>query len=833
VDWPAGWPNPEIYDAPPMVSPSKFGNVALLSCQWRFQRVAPSGVAQVATPGTLAASATPGIVDATRGPAAPGAGAAAPAATPATSAAPAAPAPAANPAAPGAVVPATRVEDAATSLAEVFHSFKLTPAEASATFLVTCDARFDEYFAPATFTREVTVMSAAAAMAKLRAEAFADLGGDDAHRTGGSWKSDLQPGFHPTPVPGGGADVADPQAADRGHQRAQLESVRDYLAANPNSAATVEAIDRELARQARTEKLLAGDQAKGWQAFQLQGTYLSRTEGLASGPLDLHGTVHIEAHFDSYPGDGPATTLHIRRDRFVVQIRDLSRRFEQTDFTFEGRGDAFDRALKDAFDHLAVAYPRGEIAIEAEQIRDGAVARADGSRGPETPLGPGTGKAIGFQRSTETTWKKVKETVWDPVASVVTNLGAMALMVMVPGSAVIVAPALIAYNTIPVVDHVASELERGTLTTGTFAMSVGEIALNLLPVLGEAKPFTAGWFAIETGNWGGQVALMGANAIVEGKQLQGQEVAALAKEYAQFLELKKHSLPSDPGLATAEAEIRKRATEVQSAIEAQFWAQVKSGGLMIVAGSVIHNTLPGAREALLERLRTGGVVAENRASIGGAVARGADSAGHAADDAARKVGGGEVKHVETGDPLVQKHITYRGIEFEIHFDEMSPEARRLVEELAETGSASVERISQTDLRQLSIWFGKEIGVVQTPYGKLRLILGTEDGVLKNMIRLGETFMVHTHPVAASMRGELTYDLKKAGEHVEGVIDWNGNLILFNRDGVKNPVNRFGYYDAVPEGTPIGFLNADGHIVGYAKVKATGTSDGATVVKVIP
>lgn len=33
-----------------------------------------------------------------------------------------------------------------------------------------------------------------------------------------------------------------------------------------------------------------------------------------------------------------------------------------------------------------------------------------------------------------------------------------------------------------------------------------------------------------------------------------------------------------------------------------------------------------------------------------------------------------------------------------------------------------------------------------------------------------TFVVHTHPVAASMRGELTYDLKKADEHVEGVID---------------------------------------------------------------
>src|SRR4030095_9601437 len=98
-----------------------------------------------------------------------------------------------------------------------------------------------------------------------------------------------------------------------------------------------------------------------------------------------------------------------------------------------------------------------------------------------------------------------------------------------------------------------------TLTLGTFAMSTGEIALNLLPLVARAKPFTAGWYLVETANWGGQVALMGASGVDMAQQLQTTQVAALAQEYQQFLELQKSSLPSDPGLAIAEDRIRRNA----------------------------------------------------------------------------------------------------------------------------------------------------------------------------------------------------------------------------------------------------------------------------------
>jgi hypothetical protein len=55
----------------------------------------------------------------------------------------------------------------------------------------------------------------------------------------------------------------------------------------------------------------------------------------------------------------------------------------QRDFVFEGKGGSFDEALQQAFDDLAVAYPKGLVAIEAEQIKDGALTSPEGVAGPE------------------------------------------------------------------------------------------------------------------------------------------------------------------------------------------------------------------------------------------------------------------------------------------------------------------------------------------------------------------------------------------------------------------------------------------------------------------
>lgn len=641
VDWPTEPvpPDPEVYDAPPMVTPSKVSNVAMLKCRWRFERVAavappaasaqqPSFVHTLLTEAMQsgAPAADHGQPDAPAG-ASPGSGGAgkdlldagAPAATNASPAtAPTAAGSSSPSTAPAAAAPAG---EQATSIAEVFHAFRLGPGEQEGTWRVFCDATFDEYFAPTAMAPfDVRVVSAQRAISELKQEAFAGLGAEPRPQAG-RWRTDLDKTFTPTAAAGpegsffSSPENNDPHAAERKIKREQLKAVRDYLdddGSAERNAETLKAIDNELERQWDTEAALASDRLSGAQPFEVRGTYLSRTEGLASGPLQLHGTVHVEQK-SKRQGD----TVDID-DVYVVQIRDLSRRFEQEDFTFKGQGPSFAAALANAFDKLAVAYPKGMVAIEAEELRGDALRRSGGSAGDGGALG--TGKALGFQRSTETTWKKVKETVWQPVASTVTNLAAIAIMTIAPEAAPIIIPGLIAYNAIPVIDNVLTQQERGTLTNKELALSVGEIALNLLPVIGSAARFAGAWFVIEGANWGGQALLLNERAKQQAHKLQNQQVAALAEHYAALVELKKHSTADHAALDRAEAQLADEVRKVNSAIVDSFNAMAGEGFLYAVAGTLIHRVLtrvPGGPQALTDFLDRRGVASVSSGDEGG------------------------------------------------------------------------------------------------------------------------------------------------------------------------------------------------------------------------
>ena len=74
------------------------------------------------------------------------------------------------------------------------------------------------------------------------------------------------------------------------------------------------------------------------------------------------------------------------------------------------------------------------------------------------------------------------------------------------------------------------------------------------------------------------------------------------------------------------------------------------------------------------------------------------------------------------------------------------------------------------------FFEREIGVLQSPYGgKLRIVLGTEDGVLVKQLMPGEVFVVHTHPVVLTKKGHFDLDIPNSGKHIEAVIDWSGQM----------------------------------------------------------
>ena len=252
----------------------------------------------------------------------------------------------------------------------------------------------------------------------------------------------------------------DARTAQRAAQRQRLVDVRAYLANDPHAAAALKAIDHELGRFDKAETALASDRSKGWQPFEVRGTYLAREEGVPSGPLDLYGTVHM--NFVPQASKESAPHLDV-----VVQIRDMSKRFDNSDMTFTGRGIDFEAALRAAFVDCAKAYPNGELAIQAEGVNADALTRSYGGDAVAGHGAASTGKVIGFQLGTDSRWKRVKEKVWSPIANIAVNLGAIALMAFVPASAPIVAPLLIAYNTVPIVDNMVQEAARGALTWGS------------------------------------------------------------------------------------------------------------------------------------------------------------------------------------------------------------------------------------------------------------------------------------------------------------------------------------------------------------------------------
>jgi hypothetical protein len=196
----------------------------------------------------------------------------------------------------------------------------------------------------------------------------------------------------------------------------------------------------------------------------------------------------------------------------------------------------------------------------------------------------------------------------------------------------------------------------------------------------------------------------------------------------------------------------------------------------------------------------------------------------AADQEARAISRQKPAMTATSSPLEG------GGEFTMEFmRDLSGTARGIVRQLEKRGWVRVSEIAKDDLVQISKWFEREVAVVQSPYGRLRVVLGTKNGIIYGQLEKGEVFVVHTHPVFRSHQGHFDVDLANAGKHVEAAIDWSGNVIYFSKSGIKNPRNVAGFLDPLL-GYEAAFLDEAGNIVGFSKVDLIDTANG-TIVKV--
>jgi hypothetical protein len=182
-------------------------------------------------------------------------------------------------------------------------------------------------------------------------------------------------------------------------------------------------------------------------------------------------------------------------------------------------------------------------------------------------------------------------------------------------------------------------------------------------------------------------------------------------------------------------------------------------------------------------------------------------------------------------PAVETDTRSRdGVDVHNDIRAMSPEARHVVRQLEARGWVRVDEIAPSDLVAVSKWFGKEIAVVQAPYGRLRVVLGTEDGILVPQIAKDEVFVMHTHPVMTSMKDDFGIDLAKAGKQVEAVVDWSGQVTYYSKAGIRNPISPQGYVEPLV-GYKAAFIDQRGMIVGFARVDISVAAGGETVIKV--
>ncbi len=270
--------------------------------------------------------------------------------------------------------------------------------------------------------------------------------------------------------------------------------------------------------------------------------------------------------------------------------------------------------------------------------------------------------------------------------------------------------------------------------------------------------------------------------------------------------------------------VAKTTAELDDALEA-IYAEYKAGHISADAAMKLEDEVMAAR---------GAARSEGAAHAGGKASKTADAAdtpGRPADgkktlagepDSVRAMEGVENLPPEGhgrgpgGKPKMETDTaSLDGHSFHNDIRKLSPEARHAVRQMEARGWVSVDQIHATDLVSISKWFGREIAVVQSPYGRLRLILGTEDRVLRIQVAKSEVFVAHTHPVMVSKAEHFRLDVSVAGKQIEAVVDWSGRVTYYNKTGLKNPL-RNGLVEPL-EGYQAAFMDANGNIVGFAKV----------------
>jgi len=311
--------------------------------------------------------------------------------------------------------------------------------------------------------------------------------------------------------------------------------------------------------------------------FAVKGTYTSRTAGLRSGPLSLQGI---------YDQKSKEVTL---KDYSMILEREV----------IEGTGDEgdFDKSLEEAFVDLCKSYPDGRLSIMAEKLEDN---------------GAPKNKFVHYRLKTDSVWKDIKTTVFDPAVDIVVNVTGAILLVF-PPTAAAGAAILVTYNVVRTASELAEWADRGTLTFGKGAMSIGQLLLDVMPAVGSAKRFTQlggkALFMINSTEFVGQAWIITAQARKQISDLKSGVVADLAKVEAEIREIQA-SRPWDPRLSGLKARREKLKTQFKNAAETVIKPLLANGAIVLGGTALVTGATTRAFRNRVTNLKDSGLLVE-------------------------------------------------------------------------------------------------------------------------------------------------------------------------------------------------------------------------------
>lgn len=438
----------------------------------------------------------------------------------------------------------------------VEHTLALAPGETRAVWTLEVFVRHN-FFRPARFTTEIEVKSEEQHLSELRRAAFDELGprmerehdfdtslfnelfGDQRYDQGLLLTGTIDPNLQRLSLEERGAKLTS--------EIRRYEQLLEVLRKSNSHADAIAACRGYLERLRDARDSLQEDGANDWIPFEVRGFFLGKGSRLSDGALEIFGAAK--------PMRGARGNQYMR-----VQLRDLSRRIDAGDRCYEEDAETFAAAFEQAFVLLCKEYPAGRVSLLGDHL--------DGQARP-------TGKTLGFELDTGTEWEDAKDTVWSPNAELFINTALSLLMILAPMTTPVALPALIAYNTAPVVDSLVAQWQSGRLTASSGSQGIGQILLNLLPAMASAQVLRTSRMAFamfETVNWGGQALVMTMSVHEQIAKLQDQDIRQMAQIYAEYVALEQSTHGADPRLVTLRAQLDERAQQV-SERSRQVWSE--------------------------------------------------------------------------------------------------------------------------------------------------------------------------------------------------------------------------------------------------------------------